>query len=656
MSYFDLKPAAQAVDADAEAEAAFGKGSLLTPQVTNILDSLGAEHSSSSSEDLSLSDDSDPTEKKSYRHRDRSRSNSSSKKKSKDSLRKSQSSPTPLPKRLAPPRPRHPHMQRFHSLRSMLFANSIEMAHAKRREEEARAATEEKWLNEHEARRGLNRPKTPESPKGSPTKEGFAARMSNRLRKLTSKDDNLPTIKDLPDDVESTASSDNDADLDEMRKIGEDSETESLGQKDVDELVRWVSRRDPPSDGERRGRSGRGRSMPEQKDGHESLGHSDVDELVKFASRKQQKPDAEEAVHDNWSDASTESDSEEDNRGRKQTFNDQDVDDLMRWVSRKDGSRAGPIREKDSEDGPSQSALSASSDGSEIPDDADFHEHPELSRWLTKRDDTSGESDIESVRAGTRREGRETQADKGSLGHGDVDELVRWVSRKDNRRSHPLAETSKPPPSLDHDVSRHDQFEDRGGSDQHHQRSLAPEDVDELVRFASQKAEPKQSVAEDDNTLEWKREQDDLGRSRQEKGSLDHTDVDDLLQFVRRKDSPQEAAIASAVPSQTTQSEAVKEGSEAQQQVPKDDIGRSQNEPKGSLQPDDVDELVRWVSTRDSGQNEQKREDDIAKWKKEEDQIAAEKAGDDGVGRSREEKGSLAPDDVDELLKWVSRK
>ena len=200
----------------------------------------------------------------------------------------------------------------------------------------------------------------------------------------------------------------------------------SINHSDVDEIVRWVSRQDPPSDGERRMSVNK---APKKEDsGHESLGPSDIEDLVRYASRNSIPAEPVVAIHTGYSDESTASDS-----GESQQEYGQDEDNLSRWVSRRDGAMAGPVRQQ-------QISLQLE------PDTEHDSDVPEIGRWRTHHDDTSGESiagsevakkDDVSVLEAKRGRSRERSPgfdDKGFLKDDDVDELVRWVSRRHSRQ------------------------------------------------------------------------------------------------------------------------------------------------------------------------------------------------------------------------------
>lgn len=487
-SYFDPQPTkapAAAKMAEIADEDAFGTMGLLSPQVTRILDDLELEEKSSSDdENASLSGDSSPSDKDAKRDRKSHQSSS-------EQLRKSQTSPLPRAKKrvqiASPPtqnnRPglaghKHPHLARFHSLRSMLFSSQIEDNMQKCKEQQAQEEAGSKWKAEHDLRRGLSRPKTPEKEQ----KEGLVKKLKGGLRRMTSKE--VPTLGKIKEqgDNESTASSDED---EEPQGRGSD---DDIDHSDIEDLVRWVSRRDPPSDGENRRTMQKAEEATKEDSGHESLGHSDVDDLVRWVSRREEASsdqpqtraaptstiEKEEIVHDGYSEASTESDSENDHY-REASVKEDDVDDLMRWISHKEGPHAGPVRAKREGDKADPECVSETHD----------EDTAELVRWVTRKDDTSGESDVPDEEtlpvineptktsnwkpnegSNLKTEVPQTES-RGSLTHNDVDDLVRWVSRKN--------------PDEPKEVPEED--ETKTGA----RPSLSPEDVDELVKWVSRK-------------------------------------------------------------------------------------------------------------------------------------------------------------------------
>ncbi|KAF1994972.1 hypothetical protein P154DRAFT_526679 [Amniculicola lignicola CBS 123094] len=728
-SYFDLPQRPNATGAaDGPGNGALGNRSMLTPQLTSILDELGNEHSSSDDE---LDSDSGHEEEREIR---------ADKPKGQSPLRKASTSPLPQgeKEKLAPPRPgpRHPHLARFHSLRSMLFSTRIEESIAQIQEREAQERAEAKWKEEHKNRLSMTRPKTPpspKSPKGSPTKEGFAHRAVNRLKRIGSREVyEMPTMNEN-EVFESSEGSEVEKSKESpgLKNITEDppSDTESLGQDHVDELVRWVSRRDTPNSDE--APRGREKTRPfERPDENRSLVNSDVEELVRHVSRRSEP--TEEVEHRSLSDASTASDS--DGAGRRDSFGNEDVEDLMRWISRKEGANAGPVRENepkakrkverqpvaispgsdadDSDSGEeptqwvslkeaSKTAFKAAPvpglnedtmSGTDIGSHYDTDHPPDLKRWITRADSTSGESQTgdgltttdmdaedrrteekkevdELVRLVTHRDAAPAETsettstqEKEEITNDDVDDLVRWISRKDDK------EPEADPGSMKKlvDGKRLDVDTERG--------SLRGDDVDELVRWVTRKEDDKQEP----NTQEEQRDaigsdesksiqisQDEqartLGRT-EDHGSLAPEDLDEIVKWVSKRESDaQEGAKAEEQRDEGILNWGEEEKNVQKEQREKQSLLRVSND-NGSLANEDVDELVRWVSRRegdaeDGVKEEERRDDNILKWVEEEkkiqgEQTVAEKTAD--VTERR--KGSLGEEDVNELLKWVSRK
>ncbi|OWY46591.1 hypothetical protein AALT_g2574 [Alternaria alternata] len=475
-SYFDLPPSQKAAPAASldqipqDQRKQLGRmNSLMSPAVTQILEGLGDDHSDS---DSSEGDISEQEEQRSTQHtkkslepqrlsqdkqkhiagqnpRPSSLSPSRSSLKSgtgKSSIHSKTSSARGSGENSAKPRQKQPHMARFHSLRSMLFQQRIEdqMKTVTQEDCQNEQNAADKWHKQHEERQ-MHRTGTPE--KDSSGKSGIGSRLRMTVRRMTTKDaGNMEKIREDGAPVEfndraSTASSD----VEGEQRNPYESDGESIDHSDVEELVRWVSRRDPPSDGERR----KDNSVVEAKEdsGHESLGPSDVDELVRFASRKS---DAKETRsindgHSGYSDASTESDSE---LREVSSDEEEDADDLVRWISHRDGPKAGPVRRN------LQRAELDSDVGEHYESDV-----PELGRWFKRHDGTSGESaastpvketfddfDEEEQRGRPRsREEIEPIKEKRHITDDDVDELVRWVSRKDSKQQEsPVLEGDNP--------------------------------------------------------------------------------------------------------------------------------------------------------------------------------------------------------------------
>jgi hypothetical protein len=441
-SYFDLPPQQNAGAANIEAvpeneRKQLGRMSMLSPAVTQLLDDLGNEHSDSDSEEASLSEKGDPDE---HDSRQSLESKESDTPKSASSLLSPSTAERPQAResvqdRSSPARAgggstkrKQPHMARFHSLRSMLFSNTIESKikdGSKDIEKEKEAAN--KWRSQHEQRQGLNRPKSPEQDKQG---KGLGSRLKTTIRRMTSKE--VPTMDTLKEDGAahdfsdhgSTASSDNEQ-VPYQWKPREEYES-SIDHSDDEDLVRWVSRRDPPSDGEARASKAPAITLSKPDTGHDSIGESDVEDLARWASAKSSDRKSPSRHHTGYSDVSTESDSEA--VKEPDSSEDEDPDELVRWVSHRDGPTAGPVRQKrGSGSNTSKSGINYDSDV------------PELGRWVTRHDGTSGESNansptLEAPEEHERgrplsREGRPKP--RGHLTYDDIGELVRHISRAD---------------------------------------------------------------------------------------------------------------------------------------------------------------------------------------------------------------------------------
>jgi hypothetical protein len=602
-SYFDLPPQQKAGSTNIEAmpeeqRRQLGRASLLSPAVTQLLDDWGQEQSDSDSEEVSLSEDEDDTKhtdkhtKKNVPQHSRQDRILDTKKTLKDSHspRKGDQSPTKVSAhvRLPPARsggggslkPRQPHMARFHSLRSMLFSSNIEdkVKNMSQEDCEKEEAVADRWKRQHEERQMRSRPKTPE--KDADEKEhGLGSRIKTKIRRMTSKE--IPTMETLKEDGAahdfsdhgSTASSDNEAEQYQWKP--READEESIDHSDVEDLVRWVSRRDPPSDGEARvADKAPTITLTKEDSGHDSIGQSDVDDLVQWVSRKSSGPQTKQDIGASYSDASTESDSEM--AKEHDSSENEDADDLVRWISRRDGSTAGPVRRKQ------QDGSNSSETGSHINYDSDV---PEIGRWIKRHDGTSGESGATTPARDTleepergrplSREGPQRNKQKGHLTDNDVNELVKWVSRKDSKQ--------QSPPQYD-------------------------QEVDKLQRREEEKKQQ-------------------LGMTVDE-GSLSHSDVQDLIQAVKSSDltfqGPEPTVTASStiadspVPSRPGEAERgdLRKHRTTEREVSESEAlghlkaSRSENtqinnpekressEGRDSLGDEDVDELVKWVSRK----------------------------------------------------------
>jgi hypothetical protein len=447
-SYFDLPPQQNAGAANIEAvpeneRKQLGRMSMLSPAVTQLLDDLGNEHSGSDSEEASLSEKEDLDEHDSRQSLDSKKSDTPEFTSSSLSPNTAERSPAsgPAQDRLSPARAgggstkhKQPHMARFHSLRSMLFSNNIEgkiKDGSKDIEKEKEAAN--KWRSQHEQRQGLNQPKSPEQDGHG---KGLGSRLKTSIRRMTSRE--VPTMDTLKEDGAphdfsdhgSTASSDHEPEPYQW-KPREEYES-SIDHSDDEDLVRWVSRRDPPSDGEVRASKAPTITLSAPDTGHDSIGESDVEDLARWASAKSLDPKSLSRHHTGYSDASTESDSEA--VKSPDSSEDEDPDELVRWVSHRDGPIAGPVRHKRG---------SGSNTSRSVDYDSDV---PELGRWVTRHDGTSGESAANSPTHDTLEEPEEPERGRplsreggrpkprGHLTYDDIGELVRHVTRTESRQ------------------------------------------------------------------------------------------------------------------------------------------------------------------------------------------------------------------------------
>lgn len=622
-SYFELPPQQKAAAANIQEvpedqREQFGSMSFLSPALTQLLDDLGDEHSDSSSEEASVSEGS-IANKTTKQQKDAGKKYQESKAQTSrapavpSSLSPRRGSLKSSPRRASghvkivsahsggghstKPKPRQPHIARFHSLRSMLFSATIEdkMQVATEADCEQEASAAQAWKAQHEKRQ-MHRPRTPE--KDPQDKDGIGGRIKTRLRRITSKEGpSMGSIQegktsDFSDNV-STASSDNEPEPEPYIWKPREADEESIHHSDVEDLVRWVSRRDPPSDGEAR----KAKDIPIVKEdsGHESLGHSDVEDLVRFASRKSVNDGAEHTGYSN-SDASTASDSEH----LQATSEDEDPEDLVRWVSHREGPKAGPVREQTTVPDSTQDISRH---------DSDIPELGQHVRRFGNRSPTRSPKrqlevpDDEPERGRPRsRSGSPAVEHKDHMSHHDVDELVRWVSRKEIAPNEPTIpqSDSKTLPLLEADnEAKKAQLgihNDPG--------SLSHLDLPDLIAHVRSRGAPE--PAEEPETNPNHTEQDDpsiaqiqqseakmkkqLGMSHDD-GSLSHSDLQSLVEHVRSKSPLADTQIEPQV------SEPLKLPSDSLP-VPEEKPWVEGKERTPSLGDEDVDELVRWVSRK----------------------------------------------------------
>lgn len=593
-SYFDLPPQKVAAPAcmeqmPQEQRKQLGRtSSLMSPAVAQILEGLGDDHSSSSEEDSDPLDDQEKGHAKSQSKKDISAQ------KIQQNKQKFNSAQAPRPSSLSPnrnrsrsrsasrkvsnmpssgdangassdkPKSKQPHMARFHSLRSILFQQKIEdrLRTATQEDSKKEASAAETWQNQHKERQ-MQHPTTSE--KHAQAKSGIGSRLKMTLRRMTTKDaggmekikeDGAPVeFKDRP----STLSSENEEKQPKSKKANENDDA-SIKDTDVDDLVRWVSRH--------------GSSGEVQKDDvvegakdesvQDGLGHSDVEDLIHHARRKSSTKDVQEASdeHQGYSDAPTEPDTD------LSSDEEENTDDLVRWISRRDRSKAGPVKRNLQRD--------------EL--DSDVEEHydsdiPELGRWYKRHDATSGESaattpikdtfDLQQIEDEEENRGRPRSRElpeppaqeKTHLSSSDVDELVRWVSSKNLKRhdtplSQAQTQTGTPDSAQDEKKQAVGMTLDEG--------SLSHRDVQDLIEHArktsttaddtsvhasgiergdlkNMQRENSPSIRDPQLELAGKREdirnkekEEQLGMSLQD-GSLSHGDIEDLLAHVKSK-------------------------------------------------------------------------------------------------------------------------
>jgi len=529
-SYFELPPQQKAGASNIEAlpedeRQQLGRMSLLSPAVTQLLDDLGQDPSDSESEESSHSEENHKhlgvltKKKEAEKSRQDKASHTQPSTRSPLSPRKVDHSPNKKSARVqsppggagqgGPSKQKPPHIARFHSLRSMLFSNTIE-GKIKTITQEDCAKEEEsanKWKAQHAQRQMHTRPKTLEKDvQGKEAKgAGLGSRLKMSLRRITTKD--VPTMETLKEDGAahdfsdnaSTASSDNEDQP--YRWKPREADEESINHSDVEDLVRWVSRRDPPSDGEARA-TGKTQKVSESKDdGHDSMANSDVDELVRWVSKKSSGPQTRQNAHTGYySDASTESDSEM--PLVHDSSDEEDAEELVRWISHREGPAAGPQRKKDDR-------------GSKISQQDSHPRHdsdvPELGDWNNRSEGSNAESgasqpaldvteEPERGRPRSREAPLRPQA-RTHLTHDDVNDLVSWISRKNTNQ----------------EISPHQDNESE---------TVKTKDVATNRTSAALDTEAGAIEASED----IKKQQ--LGMSIDE-GSLSHSDVKDLLRHVK---------------------------------------------------------------------------------------------------------------------------
>jgi hypothetical protein len=469
-SYFDLKPRPKGRIAEladlptGESNEGFRRDRLLSPQVSRILDDL--DDGSSSGDSDTVSDASGEGDEGAVDEK-----GDSSDTPKVEALHQIRFDPSPAKEakeqRPLPRLSRHPRLERFVSLRSSLLSSHIADNMSKIEQEQGG-----KWMAEHEGRKRANTSKDARQ-MANTSKEGshsarrnsekgtLAHRMGKSLRKLTGS--NVPTLKGIREGTEPSSSSSNE----------KSAPTEDSGKRDSghasgdDELLRWTSQVDPPSDGSSgHKRKGKGSKHAKEshppKSGHDGLEAEDVDELVHWLS-KQPKPtqEASESQNNQTKDpsrASTEADSDED-ASSVQDFADEDINGLVRWISQNRKINEGYHKANQNTPTPKlQQHDSTQSGGSRRSQRA---ERP-ISEYSTA-----------------------TQEDRASiLGDDDVPELIRTVTRDECSHDD---EKKREAAILRWKIEKERQ-ESHGKPDKQHQGELSEEDIDELVKWVSRRA------------------------------------------------------------------------------------------------------------------------------------------------------------------------
>jgi hypothetical protein len=329
-------------------------------------------------------------------------------------------------------------MERFKSLRSVLFLSKIEdnmnkMYH----EEQTRADAAQDWRAQHDKRQGLNRPATADKEKKKDETEketakdtGLTTRVATKIRRMASH--STPTMEQIPESTaharrDSTATDTDDDDDGPPLSIPHSSASE---EDEDDDLTRWTTLADPPS-----GSDASHAASP-------ALAPTDIPSLLQHARRLSIPPLAPavqfgtRGSHD--SDESTASDSDD----AAVESEDEDADELVRWVSRRDGALAGPVRGTPT----STTAAASSADRHDDEDVTELHPWTARSPPSQRRGRTAERAGSVSRSRSRAREakaqmesGTKTETKTGSktkkkgLCDADVDELVQWVSRRDSK-------------------------------------------------------------------------------------------------------------------------------------------------------------------------------------------------------------------------------
>jgi len=399
-SYFELPPAtvASTEELPLEQRKQLGRMSLMSPAVTQLLEDLNDEESDTSSEGGSLEADNldDNINEPFGPSRDNQDDPDLNTTQNSFSLSHRYSlnpnldrSSEPNPAWTAPgvsTRQKPSRMARFHSLRSILLQANIEekiKTGAKGNMQQEEVATD-RLKTQHDNRQ-MNEAREPTF--DNEGKNKMVNRVMNKIRRRKSK--SVPTMSKIGEhgtnsklnNFASTASADNESG--HIDSFNRDEEDQNIDRSDMMEIERWG-----------RGNSaGTRRAKLNFDSGNKSPGVSDVDDLGQRASQilTSKTDQVEIGGHTGYSDASTESDTE---LLDKSSDEEEDAEDLIRWISHRHGPLAGPVDRNTRKFEPEYNL--------NLPDVSHV---PELGRWSKGCDGTGSVPSQEQSRGRTR--GRE---------------------------------------------------------------------------------------------------------------------------------------------------------------------------------------------------------------------------------------------------------
>jgi hypothetical protein len=468
-SYFDVQPQPKSTAAEidlqyGDKDESFPRESLLTPQVSRILDDLEGGSSSGESDTAS-----DPG---SAREEDLDEDTGIRKNPIIESLHQTKTSPSPDGKAKAQEHPfprlkRHPRLERFVSLRSSLLSSRIADNMSKCAEQKQGGQGLADLDHSQSSNSSME---ASDTARRSSDKGTLAQRMGKTLRRLTGS--NVPTLKGIQEGSESTDPSGKAAQT-------QASEKRDSGQAtDDDDLAHWRSRVDPPSDGSPDHAREDSKNTPASGSGHdrhESLEPENVDELVRWISRKPEPTDQTPTNQPgNSLEASTESDSNDGNDKTHEELEDGDIDDIVRWISNnrqinedyrraKENKMTSKLQHGESHHSVRSSHAPETSEESEILPrlEPQRSQHPPSEFFLTTQEDNAS-----------------------SLADEDVPELIRTVTRDESTHDD---EKRRDAAILRWKIEKERQARS-GVVDKPHRGEPTEEDIDELVNLVSRRA------------------------------------------------------------------------------------------------------------------------------------------------------------------------